>query len=199
MGTVPTYDAVHKRIRAERGPAAHHACAWCGRTADDWAYQHNGCASELLSPSGHPYSPDLSCYKPLCWEDHRTFDRLINQDSELSRLRLLVRSAESFLSVTDERAAFDRAVRERAKAAAAAYAASVAKPAHSAFIATLEPGATVYGSTLLAQYRRWCVVNDLKPVGQRTFYGWLVDNHGFERSARGGIAVFTVPAAAYSR
>lgn len=59
------YDAVHYRLRTQRGKASSHVCP-CGVQAQEWAYD---------KPSGH--SPDLSKYTPMCRSCHKRRDMLV--------------------------------------------------------------------------------------------------------------------------
>lgn len=71
-----TYQAVHKRIRRERGPASEHVCARCGQQARDWAYDHTD-PNELTTQwygKTVAYSPDVDHYVPLCRLCHYRMD-----------------------------------------------------------------------------------------------------------------------------
>lgn len=72
---IPSYGAVHTRLRTSRGPASDYDCTDCGGRAEQWSYDH-GDAEELVSEIGHPYSADLSRYQPRCCSCHRKFDSL---------------------------------------------------------------------------------------------------------------------------
>ncbi|ANC30842.1 hypothetical protein [Isoptericola dokdonensis] len=75
----PTYEAVHRRLRASLGRAADHVCATCGEQAAEWAYDH-GDPEEFEGTSGGRrgavvYSIDPERYRPLCLPCHRREDR----------------------------------------------------------------------------------------------------------------------------
>lgn len=72
-GDGATYDAVHQRLRAQRGPARTHACADCGGTARQWSYQRTGGPGHRESETG-PYSVDLDDYAARCVPCHKKFD-----------------------------------------------------------------------------------------------------------------------------
>lgn len=67
-----TYQAVHLRLRKQRGSAAAHVCD-CGDTAKHWAYD-NADPGELRHADGRRYSTDLAHYRPLCVPCHSRFD-----------------------------------------------------------------------------------------------------------------------------
>lgn len=71
-GDGATYNAVHIRVRSERGPARSHVCADCPAPARHWSYDHND-PDEKTSERG-PYSLDLSRYQPRCVSCHKHFD-----------------------------------------------------------------------------------------------------------------------------
>lgn len=68
------YNAMHDRLRRDRGPAADHACADCGARAIHWSYDHSDPA-ELVDHLGFPYSLDSERYAPRCYSCHRKIDR----------------------------------------------------------------------------------------------------------------------------
>lgn len=105
-------------------------------------------------------------------------------DDEYRYLRILVRSAERYMTTSPERRERDRVIRLARVAAAAAYAESCTRPTHGEWVASLRlaPGEAVRGTTLYARYRTWCACNDVKPLGKLTFYRWLSDEHGFVKS-----------------
>lgn len=73
MSDHPGYWAVHKRLRAERGPASDHDCVDCGGGARDWSYDGTD-PDPLLDSARHPYSADLSHYEPRCRACHMRQD-----------------------------------------------------------------------------------------------------------------------------
>jgi len=72
-GDEATYNAVHLRLRKQRGKAADLPCVGCGKTASTWAYDY-AAPNENRDEKGRPYSPDLSHYQPMCTTCHRRFD-----------------------------------------------------------------------------------------------------------------------------
>jgi hypothetical protein len=58
----PEYQAIHKRLRKERGLARAHECGSCDKKARDWAYIHG------LDPD------DIWSYTPMCSGCHRSYD-----------------------------------------------------------------------------------------------------------------------------
>lgn len=75
-----TYNAVHWRLIAHRGPARDHACVDCGGPAAEWSYNHSGVAevAGLATRRGGlvrvTYSTDLDQYVSRCSRCHRHFD-----------------------------------------------------------------------------------------------------------------------------
>lgn len=71
------YGAIHMRLTRQRGPASNHPCALCGRTARDWAYDHNDQNEITTEWYGYTvaYSTDLDHYRPLCKPCHLRFDK----------------------------------------------------------------------------------------------------------------------------
>lgn len=65
------YWAVHKRLRATRGPASDHVCA-CGAPAHDWAY-----LGEREPGDRFPFSTDLDLYEAMCRSCHVRHDRAV--------------------------------------------------------------------------------------------------------------------------
>ena len=65
-----SYWSVHHRLGVERGPAAGHGCADCGRRAASWSYDGTD-PQERASVQGYRYSLDLYRYRPLCQSCHR--------------------------------------------------------------------------------------------------------------------------------
>lgn len=71
-GDKASYNAVHIRLRRQRGPAKAHACVDCGRTAAHWSYDLSD-PNEKRSTEGH-YSTELSRYVPRCVSCHKIHD-----------------------------------------------------------------------------------------------------------------------------
>lgn len=55
-------DSLHRNLRRRRGSASTFPCVSCGKSAYEWAYQHNG-------PSSEPEN-----YAPMCRSCHRKLD-----------------------------------------------------------------------------------------------------------------------------
>lgn len=77
-----TYEAVHMRLRRERGAASTHLCVQCGEQARDWAYQHDDPGERIgpvTSQDGKTYmlsfTANLDAYKPMCILCHVRFDK----------------------------------------------------------------------------------------------------------------------------
>ena len=68
-----TYNAVHLRLRAQRGAAKDSTCP-CGAAAEHWAYVRGDDQSVRYDERGRPYSIDLSRYVALCRTCHRRMD-----------------------------------------------------------------------------------------------------------------------------
>lgn len=68
------YEAVHARLRNQRGYARAHLCTECGKPARDWAYDGKD-SGEMTSPKGRRYSIDLQRYVPMCRRCHWYQDR----------------------------------------------------------------------------------------------------------------------------
>lgn len=76
-GDEASYEAIHMRVRAERGSAREHECVDCGGPAAEWSYDHTD-PNEKTARRGNSlvaYSTDLSRYVPRCVRDHRAYDR----------------------------------------------------------------------------------------------------------------------------
>ena len=71
-GADATYNAVHFRLRNERGKAADHPCFYCGGDAKQWALIHDR-GKSLFSHEG-PYSVDLMDYEAMCVPCHKAMD-----------------------------------------------------------------------------------------------------------------------------
>lgn len=80
IGDHPTYEAAHFRVAYFRGKATDQQCAFCGKRATDWAYDHTDPAElprrtdPALGKLHGPYSVDLNRYIPLCKSCHKLFD-----------------------------------------------------------------------------------------------------------------------------
>jgi hypothetical protein len=72
-GDDATYNAVHHRVRADRGSASAHDCVSCGAVAEHWSYDHLD-RNQKTDLNGRPYSTDLSRYRPMCQPCHRRYD-----------------------------------------------------------------------------------------------------------------------------
>lgn len=68
-----TYNAVHLRLRAQRGAAKDSTCP-CGAAAEHWAYVRGDDQSVRYDEQGRPYSTDLSRYEVLCRTCHCRMD-----------------------------------------------------------------------------------------------------------------------------
>lgn len=67
------YQAVHRRLRVERGRAADQICR-CGAPARHWAYLPGGDDPLQRTENGLTYSTDLSLYLALCQTCHLVED-----------------------------------------------------------------------------------------------------------------------------
>lgn len=72
-GSRATYDAIHQRLRGERGRASTHQCIDCGKRAAQWSYGHARGPGYRECEVG-PYSVDLTDYDPRCVSCHKKFD-----------------------------------------------------------------------------------------------------------------------------
>ncbi|THA90179.1 hypothetical protein E6R61_20985 [Streptomyces sp. LRa12] len=112
-----TYAAVHKLLNQLKLPAKYSACAWCGLTASDWAYQWDD-PNALDSEHGQ-YSENSTSYAPMCRRCHNRFDDAHRSYSaerfpyEVARLK-----EAAYGSVSDERRATDARAREVSRKAA---------------------------------------------------------------------------------
>lgn len=86
---LPTYQEVHRRLKDVRGSAKHRPCVSCGwrapREAKNgcwWSYQFTG--TLLRSPSGAPYSEDLSDYAPQCASCHNRLEWAMDYERQRS-------------------------------------------------------------------------------------------------------------------
>lgn len=78
-GDQPSYLAVHRRLRQERGDACEYTCRLCGNPAAEWAYAYSDPDELLEERPGNPplrYSRHKGHYDPLCRSCHRVHDRL---------------------------------------------------------------------------------------------------------------------------
>lgn len=71
-GGVPDYAAMHRRLRALRGPAKGQQCAGCGAVARCWCYDGTDPDEQRDPASGRRYSVDPGRYWPRCASCHRT-------------------------------------------------------------------------------------------------------------------------------
>lgn len=71
-GGAASYNAVHLRLRHQRGNASAHPCEDCERSAAHWSYDLSD-PNEKAAPEG-PYSTDLSRYVPRCVSCHKIHD-----------------------------------------------------------------------------------------------------------------------------
>ncbi|WP_153175994.1 hypothetical protein [Streptomyces sp. E2N171] len=105
MTRLPSYRAIHQRLRRLNGPASHHACDWCGRTADHWAYNH---ADENEIYAERLWSLDPEHYRPMCRKCHQRLDsnfRAVGHDQRLLAERVKHLRAQAWSAVTDEQRA----------------------------------------------------------------------------------------------
>jgi hypothetical protein len=94
-GDAVRYHGAHQRVKAVRGRASAHPCAWCGKPAEQWALGHATAHTQRDvdgKDAGLPYSADPSQYMPMCRRCHARFDRkhraLIGDRSGVSLLHL---------------------------------------------------------------------------------------------------------------
>jgi hypothetical protein len=75
-----SYQAVHARLRTVRGPARLLTCVECGRSAEQWSYDHCD-PDERTGKASHGrtvrYSADIDHYRPLCVPCHRIADGIL--------------------------------------------------------------------------------------------------------------------------
>lgn len=67
----PGYQAVHQRLRVEKGRASEHECVDCNGQGADWSYR-GGDPDELTEVLR--YSTDLDYYEPRCRDCHVKYD-----------------------------------------------------------------------------------------------------------------------------
>jgi hypothetical protein len=79
MREVPTYSALHQRLRRERGRAQDHRCVepGCEAQATQWGYLYGDPAP--IREGGRTYSLDLAEYAPFCRAHHDALDRDIRR------------------------------------------------------------------------------------------------------------------------
>jgi hypothetical protein len=70
------YQAVHARLRRDRGLASAFICEHCENQALQWAYDHDDPeeSSQFIAGRSLTYSLDSQHYIPLCAACHKTFD-----------------------------------------------------------------------------------------------------------------------------
>lgn len=71
------YNALHSRVKRDRGLPALHQCVGCGNRAEEWSYDHsdpNEIISDETGSVGFPYSLDEQRYEPRCVACHRAYD-----------------------------------------------------------------------------------------------------------------------------
>ncbi|MET8474345.1 hypothetical protein ABZY90_11230 [Streptomyces sp. NPDC006422] len=102
MSARSEYTMAHRYVVQVRGKANVNACAWCGATASDWAYDWRD--PKQREADGLVWSDSTAYYFPLCRADHRSFDAayrrvgLAGLDAEVERLKPL-----AWARVSDER------------------------------------------------------------------------------------------------
>jgi hypothetical protein len=108
---------MHKLLNQLKLPAKYSACAWCGLSASDWAYQHDD--PDALDSEHGPYSLNSTSYAPMCRRCHNTFDDAHRSYSterlpyELARLR-----EAAYGAVSDERRVTEARARDLSRRAA---------------------------------------------------------------------------------
>jgi hypothetical protein len=65
---IPSYSAIHQRLKNRRGPATRYACK-CGQPARQWAYTGPRSPGERL-----PHEACLDLYVPMCVACHKSMD-----------------------------------------------------------------------------------------------------------------------------
>jgi hypothetical protein len=73
-GEYATYNAVHLRLKYDRGEARNLACVDCGGCAQSWSYDRLD-PNQLWCERGRPYSLKQEHYAPRCWPCHNARDR----------------------------------------------------------------------------------------------------------------------------
>jgi hypothetical protein len=92
----PGYDAVHKRLARERGPASAFPCVDCGKQAQEWSYR-GGFLDELTCPKrGCTYSPLIEDYDPRCIRCHRLRDDSLKHSDFRNERGQFVKAAKRY-------------------------------------------------------------------------------------------------------
>lgn len=77
-GDGASYQAVHQRIRKQRGKASEHQCVQCEgkQAAAHWAYDHSDPNERVGTDGGCElsYSTDPMRYQPMCTPCHKAYD-----------------------------------------------------------------------------------------------------------------------------
>lgn len=74
-GEHASYNAVHMRLRADRGRASDHRCVDCGRVAAHWSFSNDASADERRDPETDlAYSLNPDDYSPRCVSCHAKHD-----------------------------------------------------------------------------------------------------------------------------
>lgn len=73
------YEAAHDRIRKDRGSVRDHDCITCGKTAAQWALNHERAKGHIRYSTekkyaGLPFSLDPTDYDPRCVRCHKRYD-----------------------------------------------------------------------------------------------------------------------------
>ncbi|MCV7065621.1 hypothetical protein H7H51_07660 [Mycolicibacterium farcinogenes] len=95
QGTEISYQDMHLRLKADRGPASQHPCTDCGAPAREWSYDYRD-PNEVRSGIGTRFSLDLWHYEPRCAACHRTRDhqeRKAELQHQATELEPQIRSA----------------------------------------------------------------------------------------------------------
>lgn len=71
-----TYEAVHQRVKYQRGSASKYECVSCGRQARHWAYDHKDESERIGEKGGYslPFSVNVKHYQPMCVPCHKRLD-----------------------------------------------------------------------------------------------------------------------------
>lgn len=77
----PTYNAIHFRLRKERGKPSQYQCLKCGDPAKQWAYFHN--RDKSLSSEYGVYSTELSDYEAMCVPCHKRMDIAYRKEASI--------------------------------------------------------------------------------------------------------------------
>lgn len=124
MATTPEsrYKRIHADVRSVKGDAGTKPCEWCGRPADEWAYDHRD-PNEVFA-GGYLFSETTTAhYFPLCRRDHRAFDAAFRRHGR-ARLDVVAAElkAEARKRYSDEtKAAYARLCDERSELAENVY------------------------------------------------------------------------------